>query len=240
MSVARTVRQFTIKNRATVTSAEPVGDGLLHVRATMAQPNVAWKPGQAVALVVDPEGKSMKDRWRHYTVRACDREAGTIDFLMARHDASTPGGRFIDNLAAGREFTFMGPGGSPVVEHGARGYLFAGDRTSVASISAMLDSLSERTPNVRATVIMATPNPRAAALPTSVEHDVTWVAATTAEEIAANVVDALPPTIPSASRAYVTGEMTMMRDVRRALGERGLGRRHIGCHAHWTPGRRGM
>ncbi|MEM7323346.1 MAG: siderophore-interacting protein [Actinomycetota bacterium] len=251
MSLRAKARQFTVKNQATVVATEPVGDDLVLVTAEARNPDLSWEPGQAVAVVVDPDGSSMKDRWRHYTVRAYRPEQGTVDFLLTRHDPDTPGGRWIRSLEAGSEFTFMGPGGSPVFRPGADHYLLVGDRTSLASISAMLDALSAAHPHPHpeegsdgatptVDVIVATPNPTAAALPTTKAYQPSWVRAATAEEIREAAVAALPASIPTGTRAYVTGEMKMMRAVRDALVERGVPKRQIGSHAHWTPDRRGM
>ncbi|MEM9133445.1 MAG: siderophore-interacting protein [Actinomycetota bacterium] len=242
MTLTQKARQFTVKNSATVVGVNDVGDDLVHITANTAQPDLSWRPGQAVALVVDPDGKTMKDRWRHYTVRAFDREQGTIEFLMARHDGSTPGGRFIDALRPESTFTFMGPGGNPTLQSDAPHYVFVGDRTSVASVSAMLDGLAAESgdgaPSVD--VLLATTDPERAVLPTAVSHEVTWIKADEASEIRTSLIEALPDGLPEGTRAYVTGEMEMMRAVRGALGERGVSRRNVGCHAHWTPGRRGM
>ncbi|MEM7287685.1 MAG: siderophore-interacting protein [Actinomycetota bacterium] len=240
MSVLRKARQFSVKNTATVQSADPCGDDLVHVVATMAQGDISWQPGQAVGLVVDPDGKSMRDRWRHYTVRACDQQTGRIEFLMARHDETTPGGRFLASLEPGAAFTFMGPGGNPVIRSGAPHYVFVGDRTSMASISAMVDALADGGTAPSIDIVVATPDPDRARLPTSTDHQVRWTRAATADEIRDELLAALPDELPDGTRAYVTGEMQMMRAVRATLGERGVGRREIGCHAHWTPGRRGM
>ncbi|MEM8924254.1 MAG: siderophore-interacting protein [Actinomycetota bacterium] len=245
MSVVQKARQFTVKNSATVVATENVGDDLVHVTATVSQPDLSWQPGQAVALVVDPDGKSMKDRWRHYTVRAFDPEEGRIEFLMARHDESTPGGRFLASLQPEYSFTFMGPGGNPILRTDAPHYVFLGDRTSLASISAMLDGLTAAGVTAKGDgpgidVVVATPDPDRAVLPTAEQHDVTWVKATDAAEIRQALLDSLPDELPDGTQAYVTGEMETMRAVRKALTERGVSRRSVGCHAHWTPGRRGM
>ncbi|MEM9566356.1 MAG: siderophore-interacting protein [Actinomycetota bacterium] len=244
MSLRLKAKQMTVKNEATVTATSEVGDGLLGVSAEARNRDLVWEPGQAVALVVDPDGSSMKDRWRHYTVRGYDRESGTIDFLLTRHDPDTPGGRWIDSLEVGSTFTFMGPGGNPVLRPGADHYVLVGDRTSLASVSAMLDGLSAnadaggRSPT--AEVIVATPDPDAAVLPTTEDWPTTWIRATSADDIRQRTLVALPQTVAPGTRAYVTGEMTTMRAVRDTLIERGVAKKAVGTHAHWTPGRRGM
>lgn len=244
MSLRSKAKQMAFKNEASVTATAEVGDGMLLVTAEARNPDMVWEPGQAVALVVDPEGSSMKDRWRHYTVRAYDPDRGTIDFLLTRHDPDTPGGRWIESLDVGATFAFMGPGGNPVLRTDTDRYLLVGDRTSLASVSAMLDGLSAHAlaggPSAKAEVIMATPDPDLAVLPTADHWPITWVRAATADEIRQHTVAALPEVVVPGTRAYVTGEMTTMRAVRDALIERGVSKRAIGTHAHWTPGKRGM
>ncbi len=235
---------MAVKNEGSVTALTEVGDGMLLVSAEARNPDLLWEPGQAVALVVDPDGSSLKDRWRHYTVRGYDRKKATIDFLLTRHDPDTPGGRWIESLAVGTTFTFMGPGGNPVLRTGADHYVLVGDRTSLASVSAMLDGLSADAqtggPSPTVEVIVATPDPEAAVLPTVNAWPTTWVRASSADDIRQRTLVALPQTVAPGARAYVTGEMTTMRAVRDALIERGVAKRSIGTHAHWTPGRRGL
>ncbi|MEL6981666.1 MAG: siderophore-interacting protein [Actinomycetota bacterium] len=244
MSLRSKARQMAVKNQASVSAVSPVGDGMVLVTATARQPELVWEPGQAVAVVVDPDGASMKDRWRHYTVRGYDRQRGTIDFFLTRHDPSTPAGRWIESLEIGSTFTFMGPGGNPVLRAGAEHYLLVGDRTSLASMAAMLDALSAGSSSEQGgqsvEVVVATPDPDAAILPTTDPWPTRWIAAATAEEIREGMTAALPETVPAGTQAYVTGEMTMMRAVRGVLVDRGVPKRFIGTHAHWTPDRRGM
>lgn len=233
------------KNQAVVTDTFDVGDDMVLVTATPRNPELVWTPGQAVAVVVDPDGASMRDRWRHYTVRGHDPERGTMDFLLTRHDSSTPGGRWIESIEVGSTFTFMGPGGHPVFRPGAEHYFLVGDRTSLASMVAMLDAMSANSPTGQDTspdveVLVATPDPDAAILPTIDPWKTRWIGATAVEEIRERTVAALPLTFPSGTQAYVTGEMATIRAVRDVLIDRGVAKRSIGSNAHWTPGRRGM
>ncbi|MEM8748562.1 MAG: siderophore-interacting protein, partial [Actinomycetota bacterium] len=227
MSILRTIRQNTKKNQATVVATERVGDGLRSIVVEPRHEVLGWSAGQAVAVVVDPEGAGLKDRWRHYTVRRLDPATGTLELLVVERDDPAPAARWIAGLDVGSTFTFMGPGGSPVVETGAASYLFVGDRTSLASIAAMVETIeAEPGPNPSAIeVLVATPNPERADLTTGTSGTVRWVEADTAAEIRERLVDALPDEPPPDTRAYVTGEMEMMRAVRTELGHRGFARR---------------
>ncbi|MEM8618951.1 MAG: siderophore-interacting protein [Actinomycetota bacterium] len=238
MSVLQKARQYTVKNAATVCNVEQIGDDLVHVVAEVAQPDLSWSPGQAVAIKIEPGATKMRLRWRHYTVRSCDPATGAIEFVMALHDRTTAAARFIMRLEPGTAFTFMGPGGSPVLQHDADSYLFVGDRTSVASIAAMLDALAPAAPQTK--VIIATPHPDEAQLPSTHPHDVRWLPAADAAETKEVTLAALPEHVSSDTRAYVTGEMNTMRAVRSALQQAGVSRRRIGCVAHWTPDRQAM
>ncbi|MEM8705597.1 MAG: siderophore-interacting protein [Actinomycetota bacterium] len=238
MGAGRVIRQNTRKNEGTVTAISDVGDGLRRVSFRPRDADLRWKPGMAVAVVVDPDGASMKDRWRHYTIR---RQAadGQLEFLLTLHDAGGPGRDWIDELDTGSTFTFMGPGGSPVLAGGHPHYVLVGDRTSLASVGAMVDAVPDTTP---ITAIVATPDPSRAVLDCERAVDLRWVRADDAESTRTGLTAALAELgdLPGDTQAYVTGELHAMRQVRAALGDRGVGRRRVGSHAHWTPDRRGM
>ncbi|MEM9466324.1 MAG: siderophore-interacting protein [Actinomycetota bacterium] len=238
MSAGQVIRQNTRKNQGTVTSIEAVGDGLRRVVFDPREAELRWRPGMAVGVIVDPDGTSLRDRWRHYTIRR-QHDDGALEFLLTVHDTGGPGVDWLQSLEPGSSFTFMGPGGNPTVETGHDHYVFVGDRTSLASMGAMRDALPD---TASVTAIVATPDPDRASFDSPALTDVRWVAADRAETIRAGLVDAvqvLEP-FPPDTQAYVTGEMVAMRDVRRTLAERGVGRRRVGAHAHWTPDRRGM
>ena len=238
MSVLTTIRQSTVKNSGLVTSVADVGDGLRRLAFAPHQAELTWRPGQALAVVVDPTGRRMKDRWRHYTIRRRDPDDGALELLVALHDDPGPGARWAAGLSPGDEFTFMGPGGGPALEGHAAPPLVVGDRTSAASAGAILDALDPATPAV---ALLATPDPGAADLDTSRASDVRWVAATSSEEIRSRLVESVADVILEPDvRAYVTGERDAMRAVRGVLRDRGVPKRRIGVHAHWTPGRTGM
>ena len=112
MSLATKVRQNTRKNEATVESVRRFGDGLVRISTTPRDADLTWVAGQAVAVIVDPDGATLKDRWRHYTVRA-QRPDGGLDFVVVEHDPSTPAGSWLADLDEGDTFPFMGPGGRP-------------------------------------------------------------------------------------------------------------------------------
>ncbi|MEM7338720.1 MAG: SIP domain-containing protein [Actinomycetota bacterium] len=236
MSVLTTVRQNTRKNHATVTTVVDVGDGLRRVRFSPRESRLSWAPGQAIATVVDPDGKTMKDRWRHYTI-ADQHDDGDLDLLLTLHGSAGPGRAWLDALEPGSTFTFMGPGGGPKLELGAGDYLLVGDRTSLASMTAMANGVGT---GASVTAIVATPDPSSAVVPSEGITDMVWIEATSAESIQEGLVAAVRERGVPSGRAYVTGEMHAMRAVRKALGDMGLGRREIGVHAHWTPAKRGM
>lgn len=239
MAIGQKVKQFTTKNTGTVKVRQGFGDDMVRIRFEPAWP-IDWKPGQAIATVVDPDGDGMKDRWRHYTLRSVS-EDGLVELVIAGRNAETPGISWLTDLSPGDTFTFMGPGGSPTLTEGAPHYVFVGDRTSLASISAMIDGLHSSSADSEIDVVIATEDPSRAELPTSEPTAVTWVVGDPSEAATVEAMSAaLPDALPSGTRAYVTGEQSMMRALRGQLFERGVARRSVGCHAHWTPGKRGM
>ncbi|MEO1057300.1 MAG: siderophore-interacting protein [Actinomycetota bacterium] len=244
MSIAHSVRQNTRKNQARVVAVEPVGDGLLRIRATAQRPIMQWRPGQAIAVTVDPTGDTMRDRWRHYTLRRCEPDTAQFELVVVDRGPESPAGRWISNLRAGATFTFMGPGGRPTLSENGSAYVFVGDRTSIGSIGAMVERLLAYGGTAPIDVVVGTPDPDRADLTVGERKTerlrIRWLPAADATDLRTELPAALPETLPEGARAYVTGEMTMMQDARQALQRAGLSRRSIGCHAHWTPGRRGM
>lgn len=229
-------KQMLVKNQATVVSTREVGDRLVRVTCSLREPDVSWVPGQALAVRVDPDGSSMKDRWRHYTGRSLDPAGRTMDLLVVRREIAeaTPGQRWIGQLAPGSSFVFMGPGGKPTVGLAAKHSLFVGDSTSIASIASMVDALRTDDPLASAQVIVATASPQVADLTTLSDVATAWL------PDARPIVDAIPDHLPAGTVAYATGEMQTVRSVRQSLLDRGLPRRSVKCQAHWAPARRGM
>lgn len=238
MGAGHVIRQNTRKNLGTVESVADFGDGLRRIVFSPRARDLRWKPGMAVATIVDPEGKTLKDRWRHYTIRR-QHDDGSLEFLLTRHDAGGPGIDWLEGLSPGDSFTFMGPGGSPVLEPDHHAYVLIGDRTSLASMGAMRDALPTDT---SVTAIVATPNPDRAQFDSSHPTAIDWIEASDADSISTGLADAVSAlgALPSDAQVYLTGEMRSIRAVRTILSEQGIRRRQIGTHAHWTPGRRGM
>ncbi|MEM8620117.1 MAG: siderophore-interacting protein [Actinomycetota bacterium] len=244
MSVAQSIRQNTRKNEGCVAAVEPIGDGLARIRATARQPILQWRPGQAVGVIVDPTGDTMRDRWRHYTVRRTDADTGEFELVVVDRGPESPAGRWVDSLRPGATFTFMGPGGRPTLGEDASAYVFVGDRTSVASIAAMVERLLAVGGSALIDVVIGTPEPERADLTLGERNTerlrIRWLPADDANDLRTRLPAALPTSLHAGTQAYVTGEMKMMQGARQALQRAGLNRRSIHSHAHWTPGRRGM
>ncbi|MEM7274235.1 MAG: siderophore-interacting protein [Actinomycetota bacterium] len=237
MGVSNTVRQTTRKNLGTVTAAEDIGDGLRHFTFSPREQRLSWQPGQGIGVIVDPDGRSLKDRWRHYTI-AGRTDDGSFRMLLSKHGGGGPGVEWVLGLEPGDSFVFMGPGGGPKLDPAHDHYLLAGDRTSVASITAMADALPAE---AKLDVVIATPDPTTATLPTTrPDTAVTWVAAESADEIEQGLLTAVDDLPIPTGRAYITGELATVKAIRKRLTERGLSGRQIGTHAHWAPGKRGL
>ncbi|MEO1061612.1 MAG: siderophore-interacting protein [Actinomycetota bacterium] len=239
MTILQTIRQSTVKNLGEVVETADDGDGLRRIRFRARHTAMAWRPGQALAIIVDAGGRRMKDRWRHYTIRRRDQATGELELLVTVHRDAGPGARWASTIDPGDEFVFMGPGGGPTLTLPDAPCLILGDRTSAAAAGAMLDALAPTTP---ATAFLATPHPERARLDTSRPDDVRWLAASSATEIREALVEAaaVAPIETDAVHAYVTGEQAAVRAVRRTLRDRGVAPRRIRVHAHWSPDRIGM
>lgn len=76
---------------------------------------------------------------RKYTVRAVDRDAGTLDIDFVLHADAGPGSGFAQAAAIGDRIGVVGPGGGGL--RAADWYLLAGDETALPAIARMLENL---------------------------------------------------------------------------------------------------
>lgn len=234
--IAATARQVLTKRHAVVESCEPVGDGLVRIVLDAGPAPLAWRPGQAVGVVVDADATRMRDRWRHLTIRRW-RSGGHLELLLLERSPTTPLGRWLAGLGPGVEITFQGPGGRAGTAPSDAPILFLGDRTSLAGIAAVLENRAPGAAPCRAVVV--TPDPPRADL--TAPGDVEWVAAEDGSQDAhRSLTDALPDTPPPGLHVHVSGELAVVDAVRRRMRDAGLAGRRLHGHPHWSPDRTGM
>lgn len=113
----------------------------LHVNLLLQQPGLSAPQWPRVG----PDGRILWENARQrpaarkYTVRAVDRDAGTLDIDFVLHADAGPGSAFAESARPGDQLGLIGPGGGGLVD--ADWYLFAGDETALPAISRMLEHL---------------------------------------------------------------------------------------------------
>ncbi len=115
--------------------------------------------GQDLMVPVPRQGGGT--RWRRYTVRAVDREAGTLD-LWVTTDSDGPGAAWALAAASGDRFEAVGPRGKVRVDEDRRAHLFVVDTSGLSAAVVMAGSIPP--PSVSAVVVLASQVPDAPAL----------------------------------------------------------------------------
>ncbi|WP_354697618.1 hypothetical protein DSM112329_03254 [Paraconexibacter sp. AEG42_29] len=198
-------------------------------------------PGASYAEPFDADdirARLPKDEWprtRTYSVRNWDADAQqlTIDFVV--HGDTGVAGPWAANAKPGDELQFNGPGGAYLPDPEAAWHLMVGDTCVVPAIAA---SLGRVPPGVPVHVLLEVDGPDDELELTSTgDLRLTWLhrSARTApdQDQLLDAVTALefPPGVP---HAFVHGEASMVRAVRRhLLAERELPREALSASGYW-------
>ncbi len=189
----------------------------------------AHVPGQDIMLTVDPApGAAVR---RRYTIRGHDRDSGTVAVHIVVH-GNGPGSRWAAAAAPGTRIEGIGPRGKITLAADVDWHLFVGDETFVPAAYAMLEAAPSAARAVAVFVVGSSVDerPLTPAI-TAVVGGPTWVhrgTTPTVPDLLA-VID-LPV---GTGQAYVGGEARLVRDVRRALLDRGLDDSRIAHKAYW-------
>jgi NADPH-dependent ferric siderophore reductase len=178
-----------------------------------------------VKLRITPPGEE-DPRTRTYTVRDWDGERLTIDFVV--HGDSGVAGPWAENARPGDELLLLGPGGAYTPDPEADWHLMAGDASVIPAIAASL----RRVPAGRPVhVLIAVDGPEEKQpLDTPGDLRLHWLPGDDALVEAVAALD-FPP---GAVHAFVHGEATTVRSLRRhLLVDRGLPREALSISGYW-------
>ena len=196
-----------------------------------------YKPGQAIVMMI-PTGNGEVGR-RDYTIRAVDRDAGTISVDFFKH-GDTPGPRWANGVKAGDTIDVKGPRGNTVFNPAAEWHLFAGDETCIPAIVHILENMPA---NTAAHVFIEVQDESGQVeVNTQADLDLRWLHR---GEVPAGpgtfMADALEAfELPKGrGQAYIIGETSNVRRQRHGLIARGLTREQISSEGYWRPGRIG-
>ncbi|SCL38439.1 NADPH-dependent ferric siderophore reductase, contains FAD-binding and SIP domains [Micromonospora rhizosphaerae] len=176
-------------------------------------------------------------RLRAYTVRAWDAAAGELTVDVVHHGDEGLAGPWAARLRPGDQVLFTGPGGAYAPSPAADWHLLAGDESALPAIAAALERLPVGAP---AKVLVEVDGP-ADELPLTSPGavELTWLhrAGRPVGEALVAAVRALDFP-PGAVHAFVHGEATFVKELRRLLRvERGVPREALSISGYW---RRGM
>ncbi|WP_431907340.1 siderophore-interacting protein [Micromonospora carbonacea] len=180
------------------------------------------------------------DQWprlRAYTVRAFDAAANELTIDVVHHGDEGVAGPWAARLRPGDPVRFVGPGGAYAPSPDADWHLLVGDESALPAIAAALERLPADAP---ARVFLEVADAaEEQPLPSKGDVELTWLhrgdrPVGEALVAAVRALDFPPGTV----HAFVHGEATFVRELRRLLRvERGVPREWLSISGYW---RRGM
>lgn len=195
-----------------------------------------YRPGQDLVLMI-PDARGEPGR-RHYTIRAADQATLSIDVVLHGHGG--PGERWALEARPGDRLEARGPRGRTMLEAEADWRLLVGDETCLPAIFAMLETLP---PAARAFAFIEVEHrDDRQLLDAECDLDLEWLvrggpAAAASLPLIERIALFAPP--PGTGHAYVIGETSTVRTIRRGLLARGLTKDQITAEGYWRPGREG-
>ncbi|SCG49909.1 siderophore-interacting protein [Micromonospora coxensis] len=176
-------------------------------------------------------------RLRAYTVRAWDPVAGELTLDVVHHGDEGLAGPWAARLRPGDEVLFTGPGGAYAPDPTADWHLLVGDESALPAIGAALERLPL---DARAVVFVEVAGPAdEQPLPSPGAVELTWLHRGD-RPVGAALVEAVRALEfpPGRVHAFVHGEATFVKDLRRLLRvERNVPRADLSISGYW---RRGM
>ncbi|MGB2572531.1 siderophore-interacting protein [Micromonospora citrea] len=176
-------------------------------------------------------------RMRAYTVRAWDPVAGELTLDVVHHGDEGLAGPWAARLRPGDEVLFTGPGGAYAPDPTADWHLLVGDESALPAIGAALERLPLGAPAVVFVEVDGAADEQPLPSPGAVE--LTWLHRG-GRPVGAALVDAVRALEfrPGRVHAFVHGEATFVKDLRRLLRvERDVPRADLSISGYW---RRGM
>ena len=208
------------------------------------------QPGEILTLGWAPDGQELvlpapgwrfapgtppEQRWRNYTVRRHDAEAGEVDVDVVLHGDEGCFSAWAQRARPGDRIGYAGPRVDWAPLPDARWQVLFGDETALPAIAAVLEALD---PGVRAIVRCEVAGPEAELdLDGPADVDLRWLhrgrppgAPTPALAEAVGAVAAALPAGPG--QAWGAGESLAVRDARRALQAR-MERERVKVTGYW-------
>ncbi|SCE66711.1 NADPH-dependent ferric siderophore reductase, contains FAD-binding and SIP domains [Micromonospora haikouensis] len=215
----------------------PVGEHTDHYVKLVFPPDGVTYPEPVDLAAIRRLPAEQWPRLRAYTVRSFDAAAGELTIDVVHHGDEGVAGPWAARLRPGDPVRFVGPGGAYAPSPDADWHLLVGDESALPAIAAALERLPAGAPaRVYLEVADAA---EAQPLPSKGDVELTWLhrgdrPVGEALVAAVRALDFPPGTV----HAFVHGEATFVRELRRLLRvERGVPREWLSISGYW---RRGM
>lgn len=208
-----------------------------YVKVLFPQPGVTYPEPFDMGVIRETVPRADWPAVRTYTVRKWLPEVPEmwIDFVV--HGDAGIAGPWAMQAKPGDAIRFMGPGGAYAPDPDAAWHLLAGDESALPAIAATLEGMPDGA-RVLAYIEVEGPDEQLE-LATAVSTEITWLhrgARPVGELLCETVRAATFP--PGRVHAFVHGEATFVRDLRRHLRhDRGLTMDQLSISGYW---RRGM
>lgn len=219
----------------------PVGEFTDHyVKVQLPPPGASYEIPFDPVEVREKFGKEQRHRQRTYTVRDADPDEGTITIDFVTHGSGLAG-IWANSLRPGDLAQLIGPGGAYSPDPDADWHLLAGDEAAIPAIAVALSRIPSGVP-VFVILEVEDDSERSllessAGLVTPGDLHLTWLTRDGALHIAEprilNEVRSLDLP-PGRGQAFVHGEASMVREVRRHLAnERGMPLADLSATGYW-------
>jgi len=224
----------------------PVGEFTDHyVKLQLPPPGAKYTPPFDPVQIRESLGKDQWSRQRTYTVRDADPEAGTITIDFVTHGSGLAGPWAVA-ARPGDLIQLVGPGGAYAPDRGADWHLLAGDEAAIPAIAVAIRRIPADVPAFVVLEVEDEAEQRGlqagagldpAGLPAGIELNLTWIHRNgsdhTAEPRILNAITRLDLP-PGRGHAFVHGEATMVREVRKHLvRERGMDVLDLSATGYW-------
>lgn len=214
----------------------PVGDFTDHyIKILFPAPGAVYPEPIDLAAIRRDLPAAQWPRLRAYTVRAFDAHAGELTVDVVYHGDEGLAGPWAAALRPGDPVHFLGPGGAYAPSPDADWHLLVGDESALPAIAVALERLPVGAP---ATVLVETSGPaEEQPLPSPGQVQLTWLHRGDRPVGAALVAAVRALDFPPGVHAFVHGEATFVRELRRLLrGERGVPRERLSISGYWRRG----
>lgn len=196
-----------------------------------------YQPGQDVMVpMADAAGKVIT---RRYTVRSLDRADHRLTIDIVLH-GDGPGMKWAGAAQPGDSVEIAGPRGKIMLREGAAWYGFVGDETAVPQALAMLEGAPAGIP-ARAILEVETAAVGARwAAESPAAANITWVERGAGRPgDSSRLIAALNErTWPEGDgQIYISGEKTLVNEIRQALLDRGYRAEQLSPKAYWSLGK---